>query len=817
MTHNDLFPEPQEPKIYAYFLPEVKSHEGFIKIGYTTRSPEIRIREQTKILGVKPVTLLTFSAIRNDGTVFSDKDVHAVLEHNGFIRHPEGHEWFRCSRNDVIRAVEAVRNHSSVLTERVNNFTMRPEQKKAVEITSEYFKRPGNQRKFLWNAKMRFGKTFAAYQLCKRLAFTKILVVTFKPAVESAWSDDIFTHKDFEGWQFISNHTAKVKNIQIDDEFANSDKKKPLVVFGSFQDLLGTNDSGGIKAKNEFIHETHWDIVIFDEYHFGAWRERARGMFNEEGLAYEEEVSHDEACTDEILPITADYRLYLSGTPFRALNSGEFIEEQIYSWTYSDEQRAKIKWEGSGNPYSAMPRMVMMTYQIPESIRRIAEKGEFDGFDLNEFFAADNNGFKHAEEVCKWLKLIRGAYLPFEEDCLKLGRENRPPLPYSDSRLLKTLRHTVWFLPDVASCRAMYNALKDDEFFGDYKIVLCAGDACGCGIDALAPVHEAMTDNPLKTKTITLTCGKLLSGVTVKAWAGIFMLCNLRSPETYFQAAFRVQSPFTAEDAEGNQIILKSECYVFDFALDRALKQIADYSCRLNIDETDPEKKAEEFMNFLPVLAFDGATMTEISAGEVLDYALSGTSGVLLARRWKSALLVNLNTETLTRLLNDKIAMKAVEKITAFRALGDDIQTIINKTNEITRNRGSGDSTKKREISAAEKERRKRLKEIREKLIKFLTRIPVFMYLTDDREKTLKDIICEINPILFRSVTGITIQEFELLNRLEVFNAELINDAIYKFKCYEDSSLNYTGLEFNETQIFGLYDRKITREEIYEE
>lgn len=242
------------------------------------------------------------------------------------------------------------------------------------------------------------------------------------------------------------------------------------------------------------------------------------------------------------------YYLYLSGTPFRALNSGEFIEDQIYNWTYSDEQRAKENWQGDGNPYAALPRMVMMTYRIPDSIRQIAMQGEFNEFDLNVFFSAKGKGtdarFVYENEVQKWLDLIRGAYLETSVDDLKLGAK-KPAMPYADVRLLNVLQHTLWFLPNVASCYAMKNLLmqKQNTFYHDYTINVCAGTGAGIGAAALEPVLKSMRD-PLESKTITLSCGKLTTGVTVKPWTGIFMLRNLSSPETYFQAAFRVQSPW---------------------------------------------------------------------------------------------------------------------------------------------------------------------------------------------------------------------------------------------------------------------------------
>lgn len=223
---------------------------------------------------------------------------------------------------------------------------------------------------------------------------------------------------------------------------------------------------------------------------------------------------------------------------------------------------------------------------------------------------------------------------------MKLGQDKRPPMPYSDTRLLNVLSHTLWFLPNVASCQAMYNLMmqKQNAWFHDrYRIIVCAGTKAGIGLDALTPVRNAMGD-PLKTQTITLSCGKLTTGVTVKPWTGVFMLRNLKSPETYFQTAFRVQSPWTIQDELGNTQIMKQECYVFDFALDRALRQISDYSCRLDVNEANPEKKVAEFINFLPVLAYNGSTMRQISAQDVLDIAMAGTSATLLAKRWESAI-----------------------------------------------------------------------------------------------------------------------------------------------------------------------------------
>ena len=802
-----------KPIIYAYELVGVESHKGYIKVGETTRSAAERIREQTHTVAVQFRVLGTWSALRDDGTVFRDHDVRAVLLKHGFAQLNEGedrNEWYRCSLGDVKAAVLGIQAGIENIEERTQNFKLREEQERAIENTLAYYKsakkdRKGKTPKFLWNAKMRFGKTFAAYKLAERMNAKRVLILTFKPAVSSAWREDLMTHIDFEGWQFVGRG-ERAGDPSIDEQYQKANKRKPIVCFGSFQDFLGL-ENGAIKEKNEWVHEINWDLVIFDEYHFGAWRDNAKHLFAMDDDEYEEDTKAAEsgnAIDESWLPITTDHYLFLSGTPFRALNSGEFIEEQIFNWTYADEQRAKAEWKGPDNPYAALPKMVMLTYKIPESIQAIAKQGEFDEFDLNVFFSAKGEGedakFVYEDYVQKWLNLIRGSYLETAVEELKLGAE-KPPMPFSDARLLNVLSHTLWFLPNVASCHAMANLLKKKQnvFYHDYKVNVCAGTKAGIGLAALDPVRASMRD-PLESKTITLSCGKLTTGVTIRPWSGIFMLRNLSSPETYFQAAFRVQSPWEVKRDDGTTENVKKVCYVFDFALDRALKQISDYSCRLNVAESNPEKKVDEFIKFLPVLAYDGSSMRQVNAVDILDMAMSGTSATLLAKRWESALLVNVDNDTLKRLMANEKAMDALMRIEGFRSLNTEIETIINKSEAV-------------KLSEEEKEYKSKRKEIQEKLIKFATRIPVFMYLTDYREMSLVDVITDLEPELFKRVTGLNVKDFELLVSLNVFNEGLMNDAVYKFKRYEDASLTYTGIDKHTGENVGLYNTVLSRED----
>jgi len=837
-----LAPKPEaRPRIYAYSIDDA-AHKGLLKVGQTTRDVKQRVAEQLKTAAIKNYTIeLDEVAERDDGTLFSDHEVRAALAKKGFAKVEL--EWMHCTVAEVKSVLVALRTGQELTGMRHATFAMRWEQGEAVNKTHAYFHSVWQEDmhavpRFLWNAKMRFGKTFAAYQLAKKLGAKRVLVVTFKPAVEDAWQTDLESHVDFEGWQYLSrnssNDPTKIK------------PRTPVVYFGSFQDLLGTDLFGNIKPKNEWIHKVNWDLVVFDEYHFGAWRDTAKELFEgeEDAIARKEARLEYAAVLEgvnedlgplsqketDFLPITTKAYLYLSGTPFRALNTGEFIEEQIFNWTYTDEQRAKEEFAARNpdkwNPYAALPQLRLLTYQMPDELLAIASGGEFDEFDLNAFFEATGTGgeaeFKHKSDVQKWLEIIRGAYAPKAVDFLKTG--TRPPFPYSDVRLLPYLQHAFWFLPDVAACHAMTNLLakQHNVFWHDYTVVVAAGAAAGIGLDALPPVRKAIGSG-FETKTITLTCGKLTTGITVAQWSSILMLRNLKSPETYFQAAFRVQSPWSIKNPNGDdpneEEILKPICFVFDFAPTRALRQLSEYGIGLSPSEPNPENAVKDLVSFLPVLAYDGANMTQIDAGGILDIAMAGTSATLLARKWESALLVNVDNDTLRRILNNPEALAAVERIEGWRSLGDNIiETIINKSEkvkELKKQAKDKDLTgrEKKELSDEEKEYKSKRKLVQEKLIKFATRIPAFMYLTDFRENTLQDVITKLEPDLFLTVTGLTVKDFQLLVRLRVFNTEQMNQAVFAFRRYEDASLRYTGIESHPGLThYGLYDTVVARE-----
>lgn len=829
------------PRIYAYSIAD-EAHKGLLKVGQTTRDVKRRVAEQLRTAAIANFRIeMDEPAERDDGTIFTDHDVRAALIRKGIEN--TSLEWMRCTLADVHTVLTELRTGLRFSGTHHQTFPMRREQAEAVKQTHTYYHSRWEEDmhavpRFLWNAKMRFGKTFTSYQLAKKMRAKRVLVVTFKPAVEDAWQSDLENHADFDGWQYLS--------VKTGGDPTQIDRNKPVVYFGSFQDLLGRDARGNIKAKNEWLHTENWDLVVFDEYHFGAWRETAKELFagEEDEIAREETRLEDakklkDRIADlqeplepetEFLPITTKAYLYLSGTPFKALSTGEFIEEQIFNWTYTDEQRAKAAFAAAHpdqwNPYGSLPQMRLLTYQMPDELLAIASSGEFDEFDLNEFFAATGTGskaqFKHKSDVQKWLDIIRGQYAPGAVDSLKTG--TRPPFPYSDVRLLPYLQHSFWFLPNVAACHAMENLLteRQNTFWHEYKVISAAGAGAGIGLEALPPVRRAIGSG-FDSKSITLSCGKLTTGVTVKQWSSILMLRNLKSPETYFQAAFRVQSPWSIKNPNGDnpheEEILKPVCFVFDFAPTRALRQLSEYGIGLSPNETNPENAVKELVSFLPVLAYDGANMYQVDAGSILDIAMAGTSATLLARKWESALLVNVDNETLRRIMDNPEAMAAVERIEGWRALGDKvIETIINKSEKIRDLKAKAKerdltSKEKKELSAEEKEYKSARKLVQEKLIKFATRIPAFMYLTDFRENTLQDVITKLEPDLFLTVTGLTVQDFHLLVRLKVFNTEQMNQAVFAFRRYEDASLNYTGIDSHEgLSSYGLYNTVVARE-----
>lgn len=817
----------RHPKIYAFMIDAyaetawvgARQGKGLIKVGETQRNVHLRIKEILESVKMPIATpynlLLTESAITDNGKVFRDEEIHKALENAG--AHNINGEWYECTETEVRAAIASVRIGSSLESLlNKNSFKMRPEQRVAVDQTAAYFTKNADLASpphFLWNAKMRFGKTFTTYQLAKKLGWKRILVLTYKPAVERNWREDLL-HIDFPDWRF------KGKNDPVPD----LDSELPLVWFASFQDVLGHDAEGNPKIKNEGLYLAEWDAVVIDEYHFGAWRDAARALYLSDPETGSGGDASEKAAVDtpdldedfskdleESLDLRIHNYLYLSGTPFRALTEGEFLEDQVFNWTYSDEQRAKEKWKGPGNPYASLPKMHLLAYEMPDSLKEIA-LNNLSEFSLTEFFRTKKTDdgtpkFTHENEVQKWIDLLRGQNIT--DLWASVSTDKRPPLPFEDTNLLTALQHTVWYLPSVDACIAMRTLLSAsyNTFFRDYEIVVAAGTKAGMGVKALPPVEKAMGNIPQDTKSITLSCGKLMTGVTVPAWAGIFMLRELQSPETYFQAAFRVQSPWSykfANPDEGGEAeaVVKEHCYVIDFSPNRALRQIVDYATRLRSEtaaERNDEKAIDEFMEFLPVLSFTGYAMQHLHAGDVIDYLTKGISSSMLARRWNSPELLTLDIRAMESLMANPQLLASLQQIEMFRNISDDLTALISSNKEL-RNKKLAKEKLTPVETAVKKEAAKRRDDLKDKLQRLLTRIPAFMYLTDDREKSVSDIIMQIEPDLFEKVTGLKLKDFEQLVDARVFNETKMNDAVWKFRSFEEPSLSYAPAIGSHTQ-----------------
>ena len=777
------------PTIYAYTTEAEKRRpwthrsggRGRIKVGYTERDVRERVREQENSPET-PRIPFEAAASTEDGESFSDRDVHEALERLGayrLTREESGarSEWFEATVDEIRRAWSLV--HTKGRSEAPLRFRMRPEQERAVEAAATHFRShpDSRDRHFLWNAKMRFGKTFAAYQLAREMGWRRVLVLTFKPAAEGAWREIIEQHADFEDWQFVGNQEG----------WDAIEETRPIAQIVSFQNLMGRDSQGLIKNSLELVHAEDWDCIVVDEYHFGAWRDGAKDLYDLKDKRDREEAEDTADYRKGSFPVVdgeslaASHWLYLSGTPFRALAQGEFLEEQIFNWTYADEQTQKrLNANDPGSPYADLPGLEMYAYRMGDTVRDHATRTFDDEFDLGAFFKATKKAgisrFERERDVQQWLDWLHRSAGPGE-----------PPscAPYATPKLREPLRHTVWFLPDVASCTAMKALLDEDAFFRDFEVVVAAGAKAGSGIRALAPVEYAIGDGT-RTKTITLTCGKLMTGVTVPQWGGIFVLRNLNAAETYFQAAFRVQSPWSDPDPHhpGRRTVKKETAYIFDFAPQRALDLIATYCGSLAGGDRDQPREVTNFLNFLPVLCYDDGRMVRLDARELLDVAYSGIGSAMLARRWQSPQLVKLDRDTLSRLLDNEALCDAISQMEAFRELRRHARRVVNADDALAkarRERKKPDPETKKE----QKEAKKKRIELRDKLLQFLCKVPLFMYLTDLREESLVDVIRKVETPLFVKVTGLELEHFDQLCEVGVFNERALDESIYAFRRQE--------------------------------
>lgn len=606
--------------IYAYTTPNDISHRGWTKIGYTDhQSVEDRIKQQTHTADVKAEILWKGNARYQDGSdeTFTDHDFHDYLTSKRHIERKPKTEWFHVdgdtSHQYFYKFTE--RDFSDVQENDGTQYELRQEQQQAVDQTVSYFLKHGEGSEFLWNAKPRFGKTLTTYDLVRQMNMQNILVVTNRPSIANSWFDDF---DKFIVWQtnfkFVSETDAlKNRPVLSRDEFINTisdGKEYGQIAFESLQGLKGSVYFGGNYDKLKWISELNWDLLVIDEAHEGV-------------DTYKTDKAFDK--------IKRKYTLHLTGTPFKALAKGKFASDQIYNWSYADEQQAKLDWdenkEGSSNPYEVMPQLNMYTYQV-SSMMADELKGKVkldDGdqvdpaFDLNEFFKTKENGkFVYDEAVDRFLDALT----------------KQEKYPFSTPELRQELAHTFWLLNRVDSAKTLAKKLKAHDVFGEYEIVLAAGDGKldddQLNEDQLEQANEKSFDKVQRAiathdKTITLSVGQLTTGVTIKPWSGVLMLSSMKSPSEYMQAAFRAQNPYTF-DRDG-ELVQKQNAYVFDFDPTRTLTIFDEFANNLLEKTANGKGTAEEheanirqLLNFFPVIGEDeDGKMVELDAKQVMS------------------------------------------------------------------------------------------------------------------------------------------------------------------------------------------------------
>ena len=642
--------------IYIYKHLDVASHNGWLKVGETKASRisgdghNMRIEEQNSAANVAYEVLYTTDAVTNSGKPFSDTDIHELLVAKDIEReetlNPKTNrksEWFKTDLQTVIDTIEKYKLEAiEDVHGKIIDFSLRDEQKAAVTKTKEYFENCREdlniEPSFLWNAKPRFGKTLTAYCFASEIRAEKVLIVTNRPAIADSWYTD-YRKFDFADenqtdgkfrWIFTSSEAVQkrlgdsmgiiTRGEQLLSPFLTA---KNTIHFISLQDIKG-KDTDGFKEKNRWIFGLNWDLVIIDESHEGVDTGKAMRVFDN---------------------VKTKFTLHLSGTPFKALAGNKFNSRQIYNWSYTDEQSAKENWSilDGPNPYAELPKMHIYTYQLSRILETTAEEAKDEGseyaFDLNEFFRVGTIGgeekFAHEDKVKLFIQNLRNPKFQY---------------PFSSSENRDSLRHTFWLLPGVKACKQLKKLLLEDEFFGtnyqpeDIIDASAAGDDDRKANTALEEVRNRIGKvgsgkHPLETRTITLSCGQLTTGVTVPAWTAVLMLNNCKSPSLYMQSAFRAQNPFKIATS-GGECYMKENCYVFDFAPDRILQtlaELADSGASDNKVATTREQKVKILINFLPVIAEDDeGKMKYLDANEVLTIPLKLITEEVLNRGFMS-------------------------------------------------------------------------------------------------------------------------------------------------------------------------------------
>ena len=602
------------PMIYAYQTPGYPKYEGWTKIGETKNGVERRINQQVHTAWIDYELQWKDNALYKDGSgeYFSDHDFHDFLERRKDVERNPGTEWFRIDGPQSLMYFNEFASRQYPKMTVGSSFVLRDKQEEAVRLTLDYM-RQGRGNKFLWNAKPRFGKTLTTYELIRRMKGEKpinVLIVTNRPSIANSWYDDF---ERFIGWQtgfrFVSDNEAlrDKPNLMTRQQFVKwistpdaHDGFDGQICFESLQGLKGSVYFGGTYNKLEWMRQLKWDLLVIDEAHEGVDTRRTDRAFDN---------------------IKRDFTLHLSGTPFKAIAGGQFAKEQIFNWSYAEEQEAKAAWDSlDHNPYEDMPRLNLFTYRMSDIVRDEVRKGiQLDddegtteyAFDLNEFFKTEGGRFVYEKDVRKFLRALT----------------TQEKFPFSTEALRTEMAHTLWLLNRVESAKALARLLQEEgSGFEDYEVVLAAGDGRLSDDAETKKSYNKVKDAIARhSKTITLSVGQLTTGVTIPEWSGVLMLSNMKSPSLYMQAAFRAQNP--CDITRDGQRYRKENAYVFDFDPARTLIIFDEFANNLRTETAGAggtpatrEENIRRLINFFPVIAEDEkGEMVELDAREVLS------------------------------------------------------------------------------------------------------------------------------------------------------------------------------------------------------
>ncbi len=840
-------------KIYIYETPNNLDTKGFLKVGQTEQDSENRILDQTGTAMVRANILAEYEAVDDNGQVFSDKEIHQFLLRKGIenLKHygsGKSSEWFKIGFNEIDKVIKN-RQHFiddfEFLKNKPTEIQLYPSQQEALNQTYARWKilqenpntTDSNIRKFLWNAKPRFGKTLTAYKFAEKIQAKNVLIMTQRASISNSWFSDYHEHirnsKD-SNYEFGSSKDNKIENEEIvkaqaldekmSEQLACSENKN-LIYYTTLANIKGKDEAGEFKKKNAWIFNAHWDLVILDETHEGTTTN---------------------AMTKVLESLDHDFLLELSGTPFRKMTETQgYTAKNTYSWSYVEEQEAKENWDYSQgkNPYINLPKLNIYTFQVPSSVRVTSDLSEYS-FDFNEFWKISADKFIHEQEIDTFLDILSNQKERYDDPQTQY-------YPFADKDTREQLRHTFWKLPSTAAVKALAKKLRTHKFFSQYKIIEAAGSNEGQNsIKAEKEVKAAIGDNGLKTKTITLSVDMLTTGTTVKEWTAVLMFDNGTSASKYIQTAFRAQTPWNATLGDGTTFV-KTNAFVFDFNPDRVLKIAEEYA---NMDTktgveivgnstADRQTKTQALINFLPIIAMDeDGEMRYLDAKDAVNIINYTAARKIVDEGFMSNSLFNVKAlfrmkgkdyEQVREIMSEISPVSALDKrknkkqqgeplaeenpedtfeiekekvisqsglgekkfaaIEEATSLGDEnLDLVLEKATEqageeITKEDLEKFEQAKKPFEEAKKKQKTEEEKFRDHLRGFARTIPVLLMAYAYDGMTFEDLEEQIPPADFEQVTGITKEKFKRLRQARddsgepIFVESAFNSAIHEF------------------------------------